>query len=131
MDRGGRAALHGVSERLGRRPLGGAGFARGENPTKLRYRNFLPLAEEELNEAARFYDERSPGLGQDFLEEIKRTIDSIAAHPDSGYLISQNLRRRIVRRFPFGVIYAVETDRIIIVAVMHLRRRPGYWKGRV
>lgn len=84
-----------------------------------------------MNEAARFYEERSPGLGRDFLEEIERTIDSLVAHPESGPRISRNLRRRIVRRFPFGVIYAVETDRIIIVAIMHLRRRPGYWKGRI
>ncbi|MFQ5791535.1 MAG: type II toxin-antitoxin system RelE/ParE family toxin [Acidobacteriota bacterium] len=92
---------------------------------------FLPLADQEMNEAARFYEERSAGLGLDFLEEVERTVESIVAHPNSGRRISENIRRRIVRRFPFGILYSIESDLIVIVAVAHLRRRPGYWKGRI
>ena len=97
----------------------------------MRNREFLPLAEEEMNEAARFYEERSPGLGRDFLDEVERTIESIAVHPQSGRKISENIRRRILGRFPFGILYTLEPDRIVIVAVMHLHRQPGYWKARL
>ena len=92
---------------------------------------FLPEAEEEMNEAALFYEDRSEGLGLDFLEEVEKTVASIIAFPESGPVISQNIRRRIVRRFPFGVLYALQGDQIVIVAVAHLKRRPYYWKGRI
>lgn len=92
---------------------------------------FLPAAEAEMLEAARFYDDRSRGLGHDFLDEVERTTESIVEQPYSGAKISGNIRRRILRRFPFGVLYTVEPDRILVVAVMHLRRRPGYWKDRI
>ena len=91
---------------------------------------FLPEAEEEMNEAARFYERRKKGLGVEFLSEVERTIASILAHPQSGQTISPSIRRRIVHRFPFGVLYAVHSDKIVIVAVAHLKRRPGYWKDR-
>ena len=92
---------------------------------------FLPEAEGEMNEAARFYEERSEGLGQDFLEEVEQTVGSILAFPKGGPVVSRNLRRRIMRRFPFGLLYAIEPEQIVIVAVAHLKRRPGYWKVRV
>ena len=92
---------------------------------------FLPEAEEEMNESAQFYERRSEGLGEDFLDEVQHTVDSLLAFPQSGPVVSENLRRRILRRFPFGLLYAIEAERIVIVAVAHLKRRPGYWKDRV
>jgi plasmid stabilization system protein ParE len=92
---------------------------------------FLPEAEEEMNEAAQFYEGRTEGLGKDFLDEVEHTIQSILAFPKSGPVVSKNLRRRILRRFPFGLLYAIENERIVIVAVAHLKRRPGYWKDRI
>jgi len=94
-------------------------------------RRFLFPAEQEMHEAACFYEDRSPGLGRDFLDEVERTVESIVKHPHSGPRISGNIRRRILRRFPFGVLYAMEPTRIVIVAVMHLRREPGYWQDRI
>ena len=76
-------------------------------------RGFLPAAETEMREAARFYEERSRGLGHDFLNEVERTIESIVEQPYSGVRISSSTRRRILRRFPFGVLYTVEPDRIL------------------
>jgi plasmid stabilization system protein ParE len=72
---------------------------------------FLPEAEEEMNEAARFYERRKEGLGLEFLNEVQRTITSILAHPQSGPALSQSIRRRIVRRFPFGVLYAIDDEK--------------------
>jgi len=92
---------------------------------------FLPEAEEEMNEAARFYESRKEDLGLEFLNEVQRTITSILAQPRSGPAVSPNIRRRIVRRFPFGVLYAIHSEKIVVVAVAHLKRRPGYWKERI
>lgn len=82
-------------------------------------------------EAARFYETQSPGLGRDFLEDVEQAVQSIVRHPEAGPIIAEGIRRRILRRFQFGVLYAVEPDAIVVVAVMHLRRRPGYWKNRI
>ena len=51
----------------------------------MKAREFLPLAEKEMNEAALFYEERSPGLGRDFLDAVQGTVDAIVAHPNSGF----------------------------------------------
>ncbi len=92
---------------------------------------FLPEAEEEMNEAARFYEGRSEGLGEDFLAEVEHTVESMLAFPKGAPVVSKNLRRRILRRFPFGLLYAIEAEKLVIVAVAHLKRRPGYWKDRI
>ena len=91
---------------------------------------FLPEAEEEMNEAARFYEGRSEELGEDFLAEVEHTVESMLPFPKGGPVVSKNLRRRILRRFPFGLLYAIEAEKLVIVAVAHLKRRPGYWKDR-
>lgn len=83
-----------------------------------------------MNEAARFYESLKKDPGFEFLREVERTIASILAHPQSGPTISPSIRRRIAHRFPFGVLYAIHSDKVVIVAVAHLKRRPGYWKAR-
>jgi plasmid stabilization system protein ParE len=67
----------------------------------------------------------------DFVAEVRRAARAIAAYPEVGRRFSRRLRRTLVRRFPYGLLYRVEANTILVVAVMHLRRRPGYWRGRV
>ena len=92
---------------------------------------FLFAAEEEMTEAAVFYEAASIGLGRDFLEDLQQVIDLLRAHPEIGVSVDANLRRALLHRFPFSLIYAVEPDAILIVSVTHHRQRPGYWKSRV
>lgn len=92
---------------------------------------FLPPAKQEMLSAAAYYDEQSPGLGKDFLIEVRRVTDSIAQTPDIGRKLDSATRRRIIRSFPFAVLYRVDADLILVVAVMHLRRRPNYWRERI
>ncbi|MDO9371814.1 MAG: type II toxin-antitoxin system RelE/ParE family toxin [Gammaproteobacteria bacterium] len=92
---------------------------------------FLPPAEEEMFAAAQYYESRAPGLGVDFLAEIKWAIEAMALHPNLGTVIRGQIRRCLVRRFPYGVLYRIEAEGIIVVAVMHLHRRPGYWRNRL
>jgi plasmid stabilization system protein ParE len=91
----------------------------------------LPPAEEEMIEAALFYETASPGLGDDFLDDIQHAIDTARKHPELGAGVAHGFRRMLIRRFPFTVIYAVESEQVVVVAVAHQRRRPEYWKGRM
>lgn len=90
----------------------------------------LPQASEELEASISYYESQQPGLGTAFLVEFKRTRERILELPKAARLIRSDLRRRPVHRFPYSVIYRVSNDEIVIVAVAHRRRRPGFWRGR-
>ena len=94
------------------------------------YRYLLP-ADEEMTEAAIFYEGRAKGLGTEFLDDLQRAVDKILNNPESGQLILENFRRSILSRFPFSLIYTIEPESILIIAVAHQRRRPDYWKERI
>ena len=91
---------------------------------------FHRLAEHELNEAAQYYDREEPGLGSSFLEEVDRCLRSIEAHPEAGHLLRGLVRRRLLRRFPYALLYKIRPSAVRILAVMNLKRRPMYWVGR-
>ena len=92
---------------------------------------FLTLAEEEMVRAALFYEAASRGLGDSFLDDVQRVIISLREYPYAGVAIDDHLRRMLLARFPFGLIYAVGVNEIVIVAVAHHGRKPGYWQSRV
>lgn len=87
-------------------------------------------AEAELVAAAKFYEVRSPGLGFELIAEITQATHALAAYPRVGRRFSRRLRRVLVRRFPFSLLYRIESDEVLIVAVAHVRRRPGFWRRR-
>jgi hypothetical protein len=91
---------------------------------------FLTLANQELADAVAWYNGQMEGLGRDFLDELDRTIRRIAAFPLSSPEMGSGLRRCLLARFPYGVIYGLEENTIIVVAVAHLHRRPFYWADR-
>ena len=92
---------------------------------------FLAEAAEELQVAAEYYDSQAPGLGRDFALEVQRLSELIAENPHIGSQVRPRIRRRALRRFPFYVLYTIEEDDVLIVAVAHHRRAPGYWRDRV
>jgi len=92
--------------------------------------SFHPLADVELKEASLFYDTESPGLGAVFLDEAESTIAHIVEHPDAGVLVAGSVRRRLIPRFPYGVLYRIKGDQVRILAIMHQKRRPFYWQNR-
>lgn len=92
--------------------------------------SFHDLAKVELNEAAQYYEAETPGLGAAFLAEVERSIATLIEHPESGPVVRGFVRRRVLRRFPYGLLYRVRSDQIRILAVMNLKRRPAYWIGR-
>ena len=92
---------------------------------------FLGAARAELREAVEFYDGRVSGLGDDFAAEIQRAVQQVGQHPNHGSPYLTGSRRVLLKRFPFSVVYQTVGDEVVIVAVVHQRRRPGYWLGRL
>jgi plasmid stabilization system protein ParE len=90
---------------------------------------FLDPAEEEMLEAARLYEDHAVGLGERFLDEVEGCVALLFERPHIGRRVGQ-FRRFPLRKFPFTLIYALEDDDLVVVAVSHHRRRPGYWMGR-
>ncbi len=91
---------------------------------------FHPGAVLEFNETINYYEECRPGLGAEFANEIYSTISRIIQYPKAWSRLSQNTRKCLTNRFPFGVIYQEKEGRIFILAVMHLNKEPTYWKDR-
>ena len=91
---------------------------------------YLSPASEEMVEASQFYALRSVGLGVDFLDDVQRVVDILRTQPLLGEDIDGGLRKSVLHRFPFTIIYSPEPKEILIVAVAHQRRRPGYWEDR-
>jgi plasmid stabilization system protein ParE len=92
---------------------------------------FLHPADEEMTEASLFYEAASTGLGNDFLDDVQRVVDTLRERPSLGHGVDGKLRRMLLHRFPFSLIYSVEANELLIVAVAHHSRRPGYWQDRV
>jgi hypothetical protein len=91
---------------------------------------FHPEAETEFNKAIEYYEKYEEGLGFDFAVEVYSAIERLTSHPHAWPIIEDEIRRCLVRRFPFGILYSQEDEEIIILAVMHLHRDPNYWKHR-
>ena len=94
---------------------------------------FLEPAVRELYEAVVFYDIQRQGLGQEFAKEVEDTVERIKQNPEAWTTISPSRRARrcLTKRFPYGIIYQIRQDTLLIVAVWHLRRRPQAWQDRV
>ncbi|MBU1218790.1 type II toxin-antitoxin system RelE/ParE family toxin [Myxococcota bacterium] len=93
--------------------------------------SFHPSAEQELNEGVDYYNQAQDGLGLQFTKEVYNSIQNILSFPYGWTPLSENTRRCLVNRFPFGVIYQIEDDQIIIIAVMQLNKKPEFWKDRI
>ncbi len=90
-----------------------------------------PEAEAEMRVAARWYHACQPGLGARFLREVAQAGKRIASHPEACPIVSGSVRRCLVDSFPFGLLYRVEGEKVYVLAVMHQKREPNYWKCRV
>ncbi len=92
---------------------------------------FLEPAKDELDEAVGFYSRQRTGLGEEFRAEVKRTILRILNSPEQWRRIFDDVRQCRTKRFPYAILYEVTPTGILIVAVMHTKRHPDYWKGRI
>lgn len=91
----------------------------------------LSCAEQELVDAIDYYNEQFPGLGFEFAAEVKSTLFRIVSFPNAWPLFSQRTRRCVTNRFPYGVLYQIRADHILVTAIMHLKRDPKKWQDRL
>ena len=92
---------------------------------------YLAEALEEAEAAARWYHERNAAAAAAFSDEIDLAESAITRFPEAWPRFDHDTRRYLLRRYPFSIIYRVEPHRILILAVAHGHRRPGYWQSRV
>ncbi|SIS84669.1 type II toxin-antitoxin system RelE/ParE family toxin [Belliella pelovolcani] len=91
---------------------------------------YLSLAKIELDQSYEFYESQKPKLGARFLREVRQGIKRIENQPTAWTPISKRLRRCLLNKFPFGIIYQIRENEILIIAIAHLHRKPNYWKSR-
>jgi plasmid stabilization system protein ParE len=91
---------------------------------------FLAPAQRELDDAVAWYNRQAAGLGRELLDEFDRAIRRAVAFPSSGLEIEPGIRRCRLARFPYGIIYGLDDETLVVIAVAHLHRRPRYWVDR-
>ena len=93
--------------------------------------SYLPAAVSELTDSAQYYDSESAGLGLEFLDEIEHSVRQITAFPEAWTEVRPGVRRYLTRRFPFALLYSKQRNHIVILAVMHCKKKPDYWVDRI
>jgi len=91
---------------------------------------FHPEALAEYEDAARYYSECQPGLELRFISAVEHVIQQILDTPESWRIVDEDVRWHLTRVFPYAVLYTIEQDYVLIIAVMHCHREPGYWRLR-
>ena len=92
---------------------------------------FLSAANEDLDHAINYYRLRSLVVARDFFNEVRRASTLLLDFPQACPIVRGEVRQKVLRRFPFSVLYMIDGDRVVVVAVMHHHRRPDYWHDRI
>ena len=92
---------------------------------------FLTLAQQEVDEAVAWFEERAEGRGVNFLDELDRVVRLVKAYPFASPQIDREIRKRLFARFPYSLIYGIDRNKIVVIAVAHSRRAPHYWADRL
>jgi plasmid stabilization system protein ParE len=95
------------------------------NPPVLR-----PAAAADVEEAWLWYEAQREGLGDEFLQVVQDALESIAAFPESAPLVQRDIRRHLLRRFPYGLFYRLIQGQVVVVACFHAKRSPRVWRSR-
>ena len=93
--------------------------------------SYHPDAEAELAEAASFYERKMPGLGTRFRTDVDAAVTKILEAPERWRILEKDIRRFLMRRFPYSILYRMAGEEVRILVVRHHSRHPDYWKGRL
>lgn len=88
-------------------------------------------AESDIEEAYQWYESKRDGLGEEFLLCIDEVLSRLKAHSEIYPAVHRNIRRAFIKRFPFGIFYLEKDESVIVFSVMHARKDPGSWRGRI
>ncbi len=91
---------------------------------------FHPAVNQEVKASYRWYERQADGLGDDFIFELESAYEAILELPSTWPVFQGNSRRFVLGRFPFSIIYALSNNSLLVVAVMHHSKKPGYWESR-
>jgi toxin ParE1/3/4 len=91
---------------------------------------FHPEALDEFEFAVRHYEQQQAGLGSRFAAAVESAITSVLDAPLTWPILERDVRRRLTRVFPYAILYSLESDTILVLAVMHCHQKPGYWLSR-
>ncbi len=88
---------------------------------------FSKLAKQELYDAINYFEIEFKGLGNQFKEEVKKAVKRISDYPEAWSVVKDDIRKCLLHKFPYKLLYSIEKDHIFIIAVAHLHRKPDYW----
>lgn len=91
---------------------------------------FIEEADPELTSAITWYEDRRPGLGMDFLDTVDAAVAAIRTRPESFPKVHGEIRRVLLRRFPYAIHFLLELDSIVVLSVFHAKRDPKHWQDR-
>ena len=92
---------------------------------------FLELAQIELDETFDYYEYQQKNLGLRFINEVEKSIELIKYYPLGWHQLSKNTRRCLVKNFPYGIVYQIKEEYILVVGIVNLHRKPNYWINRI
>jgi plasmid stabilization system protein ParE len=92
---------------------------------------FLSVADQEVADAVQWYEEQKEGLSRTFLDELDRVVRLVRTYPLVGTEIQPEIRRFLLSRFPYSLVYGIDEDTIVVIAVAHQHREPRYWADRL
>ena len=92
---------------------------------------FLSLANREVDDAVQWYEAREEGLSREFLDELDRVVRLVRRYPFAGMQIEPDVRRFLFTRFPYSLIYGIDEEAIVVIAVASQHREPSYWSDRI
>jgi len=92
---------------------------------------FHPLALQEYSQSVEYYAQQKIELAQDLINQVENSIFRLIQSPYSYAIVDKNIRRCLVRKFPYAILYTIEDNCIVILAVMHCHRNPQSWQDRV
>ena len=92
---------------------------------------FTELANQELNDATAFYESELPGLGKRFKNDVRKSAERLSRYPKAWSVERGEIRKCLLHRFPYKLLYSIEQDHILVIAVSHQHRKPDYWINRL
>ena len=92
---------------------------------------FLTLADREVYDAVAWYDQQGSNVSRGFLDDLDRAVRLAKTYPLLATQIEPEIRRRLLVRYPYSLIYGIHDDTLVIIAVAHQQREPRYWAERL
>ena len=97
----------------------------------MRQFRYLTPARAELRGAARYYRDRSPRVAGSFMAAVQVAVEAVLEFPEAAAIVQGDTRGKVLLKFPYTILYRMDGDVVVIVAVMHQKQRPEYWADRI